>query len=64
MTLQHRADPCQHYQATLLAGGMASYLASLYLQSPINFGLPLQPCHQLCELWQAVSESLVLEGSF
>lgn len=51
----HRADPCQYYQATLLAGGTASYLASLYLQSPINFGFLLQPCHQLCEFWQTNS---------
>lgn len=51
----HRADPCQYYQATLLAGGTASYLASLYLRSPINFGFPLQPCHQLCEFWQTNS---------
>lgn len=55
----HRADPCQYYQATLLAGGTASYLASLYLQSPINFGFPLQPCHQLCEFWQTNSVRVI-----
>lgn len=55
----HRADPCQYYQATLLAGDTASYLASLYLQSPINFGFPLQLCHQLCEFWQTNSVRVI-----